>query len=601
MCEGPSLEAKTITPHVANLNHPSSPPSLGSTGSLGSAPPEGGVSKYPGALVDLELGEVGVGEEQHPLSVELPLNSLSLRPTNIGSWKTGCGLNLSPTSPSGNPTPYQPVKPTKATPSTAPTSPTTTSPTTTIQTISHTLPTTTNIIRTATGGTKVFNKNLKKTSSQTPTYVCDGIGCAYTTNSPYKFINHQKMPHQWRPGSQNWCLAKAKSLAQGYKLVGLKASCPTKFTSADIRVKKGELPLNLIQTKCNEESTPLTSLSPNLTHTYPPIKLNTPTIAPNFHGSNTSTSSTTTSTPNGVTMVPSIQSPPHLFPNPTTITPPNSIEDTKLYFPISHFLWKRKLPPPIPNPLLPPWALFPKPRGNKVKSSSHLKWDRRLCNGTTYSFGANDPSLGYSSHTVTHTEGTGIPQFEENGSWAKYSHILVTKIKLQDAPLNQNIKSSSYPLKHKRGLSRPKSGQNTTHKAHGISYKDHVNGIGKQLLSEVPCQRKYNTSFSPKAKASSSTTNYKTTSSTTQGSPLYMPYPSKRTKWTRPMGGSLKGGGLSQSVTIKLFGSSPYNSQNDAQKLIIYCLDSVIECPLSLIDHHSTKLKNLLLENENCR
>ena len=238
MCEGPSLEAKTITPHVANPNHPSSPPSLGSTGSLGSAPPEGGVSKYPGALVVLELGEVWVGEEQHPLSVELPLKSLSLRPTNIGSWKTGCGLNLSPTSPSTNPSPYQPVKPTKVTPSTAPTSHTTTTPTTTIQTVSHTLPTTTIITRTATGGTKVVNKNLKKESSITPTYVCDGIGCAYTTNSPYKFINHQKMSHQWRPGSQNWCLAKAKSLAQGYKLVGLKASCPSKFTSTYIRVKK---------------------------------------------------------------------------------------------------------------------------------------------------------------------------------------------------------------------------------------------------------------------------------------------------------------------------------------------------------------------------
>ena len=383
--------------------------------------------------------------------------------------------------------------------------------------------------------------------------------------------------------------------------MGLRALCPTKFTSTDIWVKKGKLPPNLIQTKCNEESIPLSSLSPNLTHTDPSIKLNTPTIAHNSPASNTSTPSTTTSTPTGVTMVPSIQSPPNLFPNPTTITPPNSIEDAKLYFPISHFLWKRKLPPPTPNPLLPPWALFPKPRGNKVKSSSHLKWDRRLCNGTTYSFGTNDPCLGYSSHTVTLTEGTGIPQFEENGSWAKYSHILVPKIKLQNAPLNQNFKSSYYHLKNKRGLSRPKSGQNTTHKAHGVSYKDHVNGIGKQLLSEVPCQRKYNSSFSPKAKAFSSTTKYKTTSSTTQGSPLYVPYPRKRTKWTRPVGGSLKGGGPSQPVTIQLFGSSPYNPQNDAQKLIINCLDSVIECPLSLIDHHSTLLQNLLLENGNCR
>ena len=162
MCEGPSLEAKIISPHVANPNHLSSPTSLGSTGSLGSAPPEGGVSKYPGALVDLELGEVWVGAVQHSLGVELPLDNMSLRPSNIGSWKAGCGFNLpSPTFPSNNPTPYRPVKPTKTTTSTAPTS-TITTPTTTIQTISNTAPATTFVTRTATGGTKVVTKHKKK-------------------------------------------------------------------------------------------------------------------------------------------------------------------------------------------------------------------------------------------------------------------------------------------------------------------------------------------------------------------------------------------------------------------------------------------------------
>ena len=91
MCEGPSLEVKTITPHVANPNHPSSPPSLGSTGSLGSAPPEGGVSKYPRVLEDLELGGVWVGEVKSHLDLQLSLESLSLHPSNTGFWKVGCG------------------------------------------------------------------------------------------------------------------------------------------------------------------------------------------------------------------------------------------------------------------------------------------------------------------------------------------------------------------------------------------------------------------------------------------------------------------------------------------------------------------------------
>ena len=232
MCETPSLKGNMPT-----------------TSFLESAPSEGGVSKCPGDLVDLELREVWVSAVQHSLGVELPLDSLSLRPSIIGSWKAGCGFNLlSPTFPSTHPTPYQPVKPTEATTSTAPTS-TITTPTTTIQTISNTIPATTIVTRTATGGTKVVTKHLKKASSPTPTYVCDGIGCAFVTNSPYKLVHHQSMPHNWKLGSQNWCFVKAKSLAQGNKPVGLKASGPTQFSSTDIRVKKGELPPNPIETK----------------------------------------------------------------------------------------------------------------------------------------------------------------------------------------------------------------------------------------------------------------------------------------------------------------------------------------------------------------
>ena len=54
MCVAPLLKGKTSTTAMANPSHPSSPPSLGSTGPLGSAPPEGGVCKHPGVLVDLD-------------------------------------------------------------------------------------------------------------------------------------------------------------------------------------------------------------------------------------------------------------------------------------------------------------------------------------------------------------------------------------------------------------------------------------------------------------------------------------------------------------------------------------------------------------------
>ena len=409
------------------------------------------------------------------------------------------------------------------------------------------------------------------------------------------------MPHNGKPGSQNWCLAKAKSLAQGIKPVGLKASGPTQFSSTDIRVKKGELPPNLIETKCDGDPTPPPSISPTIiANITPPITPINPTVAPNTPTQATTTPSSATPTPTNVTTIPSSLPPPTPFPNQPTIPQSNFIEDAKLYFPVSYFIWKRKLLPPPINPIFPPWALFPKPRGKKVRSSSHLKWDRRLSDGTTYTFGVNDPCLGYSSHIVTLSEGTGTPQLKEDGSWAKYSHLLVPKTKLQFSPLNQNFKTS-YHLKPRRGLSRPKSGQNTTHKGHGISHKDHLNGIGKQNPSENPCHKKYHISFSPQANTSSSTNKHQTISTTKQESLLHLPYPSTRTKWTRPLGGCLKGGGTSTPVTIKLIGSVPYNPQNDAQKLKINCLDSVIECPLSLIEHHSTLLKNILLENESCR
>ena len=596
MCEAPSLKGNIPTTSVVDLTHPSPYPSLGSTGSLGSAPPEGGVSKHPGVLVGLELGGVWAGKGRYPLEPLPPLTTLSLRPCNTSSWKRGCGFTLAhSTSSTGNPTPYRPIAPTKTTPKASSNTKTPSPPIKAINTTYHKTPTTTNKIRTATGGTKKIIQHQKKTSCTTPIYVCDGMGCAFATNSPYKFIKHQSVPHNWRPGSQNWCFQNAKALAQGNKPTGLKASSPTVFASMDIRVKKGELPPNVVQSKCVEELTQL-SLASSTTEPSPPsIVLHT--VAP------TSTSTVQCAIP-PVSPKMSLPSTP---PIRCSISPALTIDDSKLYFPISYFLWKRKLPPASLTPLFPPWALFPKPKGNKIKSSFHLKWDRRLQDAPTYSFGVNDPSKGYSSQAVTVTEGVGIPILREDGSWARYSNLLVPKSKLQYAPTNQYISTSCYNFKPKRRVSRLKSGQNTNHKAHGISQKDHLKGLGKQVPSEVPCKRKLPTSVlpTPKLPSSSSICSFTTftanKSSTMQETILHVPYPSKRTQWTRPVGGYLRGGGPPTSVTIKLTGSLPYNPINDSRMLTITCQDSEIKCSLSLIEHHSKFLKNLLRESGSCR
>ena len=91
------------------------------------------------------------------------------------------------------------------------------------------------------------------------------------------------------------------------------------------------------------------------------------------------------------------------------------------------------------------------------------------------------------------------------------------------------------------------------------------------------------------------------TCATIQRSNKHQPYPSHRTKWTRPFGGILRGGDSSTSVIIKLIGSSPYNPVNVSEKLKITCQDTVIECPLALIEHHSTLLKNILVDKDICR
>ena len=273
MCEAPLLKGNIPTTSVVDLNNPSPYPSLGSTRSLGSAPPEGGMSKYPGVLGDHELGGVWVEDEKHPWdygdSRIVPL----LRPENFGAWKLGSGSSLPVSNHSNHPTPYCPIPPTPSTP--IPPRPSTPNPSTPIPptpstpnpptpstpllpapstpqihpTTPSTLGTpnpTSTIIKTATGGIKRLAKRQIKLPTPKSSYVCDGIGCSFVTNSPYTFIKHQSTPHKWKSGSQNWCFAKANALAQGRKHHGIKASGPTVFQSTDIRVKSGQLSPNVI-------------------------------------------------------------------------------------------------------------------------------------------------------------------------------------------------------------------------------------------------------------------------------------------------------------------------------------------------------------------
>ena len=260
MCEGPSLGAKTTTIHMANPSHPLFHPSLGSTGPLGSAPPAGGVSKHPRVPVDLELGGIWVGDVQHSSSLRLSQVCPSLCPSSIGSWKFGCGSRLPPTS-SSNPTRCCPVTPTTTTLSVLPSKPSSIIPNIPTPSAPPIPSTHTSVIRTATGGIKVVAKKPKKIPSLASNFVCDGIGCTFSTNSPYVFVEHQSMPHTWKPGSQNWCFKKANALAHYNKPQGIKAFYPTVFSSTDIRVKKGELSPNIIKITQEESTLPASSPS----------------------------------------------------------------------------------------------------------------------------------------------------------------------------------------------------------------------------------------------------------------------------------------------------------------------------------------------------
>ena len=253
MCEAPSVKGNTPTTSVVNMNHPSPCPTLGSTSSLGSAPPEGGVSKYPGVLVSQELGGVWVGDGPHHLGTDDFWINPTLHPRNMGSWKLGCGFNIQPSKISINPTPYRPSRPTPLTLQNHDTTTVTSSPTTGT-TVTPTPAT--NRIKTATGGIRKVPKGTIKKFPEESNYVCDGIDCSFVTNSPYKFFNHQSIPHNWKPGSQNWCFAKAKALALGRKSYGLKVSGPTVFQSTDVRVKSGKLPPNII---CAKQDSPLST------------------------------------------------------------------------------------------------------------------------------------------------------------------------------------------------------------------------------------------------------------------------------------------------------------------------------------------------------
>ena len=228
----------------------------------------------------------------------------------------------------------------------------------------------------------------------------------------------------------------------------------------------------------------------------------------------------------------------------------------------------------------------------------------------------NDPKEDYSSQIVTIEHGVGVPKLKENGTWATYSKLLVPKKYHQNISPTHNIHLYNHKLAPKQRLQRPKSGHNTIHKSHGISHHDLLNGIGKTVASETPCKKQPKSHASKASKSvvhhsirdnpiinntsrlNASTTN--TSTNTTSILPL-VPYPSPRTKWTRTLGGALKGGGPLTNIKITLLGSQPYDLEDDSRMITITCIDSNIECSLSLIQYHSTMVKNLLQECDSCK
>ena len=614
MCEAPPVMGKHSTTTIANPSHPSSPPSLGFNGSLGSAPPEGGVSKYPGGPMDPKLGGLLVGKGWQPHS---------LCPSNLNSWRCGCGVNLPPTNLPTTPKPYRPTPPTPTTfpiPLHCPIPAIVTS-------------TNPNQVRTATGGKIVLPKVPIKKLSAVCAYVCEGVDCSYQTNSPYKFFNHISTPHLWKPGSQNWCISRAKARAQGNAPLGIKVSGPTQFASMDIRVKQGMLPMNIVSSGQDcVQSPPSIPTSSTSNPTTSAIKVTTQIKNPTSY-KQTSSPPTITPSPSTIATTPSLPTCTHwkdvstpFMSNPTThsicdvtwgtsihvVTISSPIKDTVAYFPISYFLWKKNLPSVAPTPTYPPWSQFPCPKAKKVTSTSHLKGNRRLPNNKVYCWGVNDPQIHYSSQVVTPKIGVGKPKFQESGTWARYSQLLVPKKYYQDKTTTHNFYLTNHKLAPKKKLQRPKGGKNTVHKSHGISLHDRLNGIGKTIPSEIPCRKhpaskafktllhnaiRNTTTNNDIGRLINSTTN---ATITTTSHPPYVKYPSTRTKWTRPLGGSLKGGGSQTNITITLIGNKPYDQEDDSRMLTVTCLDSVTECSLALIQHHSDMIQNMIQECDCC-
>ena len=204
--------------------------------------------------------------------------------------------------------------------------------------------------------------------------------------------------------------------------------------------------------------------------------------------------------------------------------------------------------------------------------------------------------------------GLAYPCFRKNGNWARYSNLLVPKSHQQHT---QPFFNSTNYIRPKRRVPRPKSGQNTAHKGHGMTKGDILKGLGKSIPCEVSCSKKINNPFSHIQKplitstlhwpSSISTSINISTNKNTSNMPLMVSYPSKRTKWERSPGGSLRGGGPTTPITIRLMGSIPKNYEGDHRKLTITCQDSVVECSLFVIEFHSEYTKNMLHECGNCR
>ena len=228
--------------------------------------------------------------------------------------------------------------------------------------------------------------------------------------------------------------------------------------------------------------------------------------------------------------------------------------------------------PPTHPPLT--WTLkLPDSTSLKCRESTGSK---KRGAGPTYCWGVNDPDMGYSTNPVTLQHGVGVPMFQEDGKWACYSNHLVPKSQHLHTNCFTKNRPYNYHIKPKGRVPRPKSGQNSMHKGHGISKLDRLNGFGKIIPCEVPCRRKTHSSSIPISNSvitsklyclptiytpntiSTIHTNFTSdTFSTTYTKYDQVFYPKIRTKLMKTHGATIRSGGQTTTLpTVNLNSSS---------------------------------------------